>query len=247
MLKRLIIHDYPVLIEKGAFMQEVSGRYSWMGHYNVVTGYDDETEEWTVQDSYYNADYKVSYETLAQEWLCFNNQFMVVYPGDREGEVYSILGPYTNANWANQNALRMADAQIEAAESPEEYFYAYFNRGSSQVELSDFYGAAQSYDYAYGSFYPDIETNRRPYRMVWYQTGPYYAYYYCGRYYDVISLAETTLASTQEPYLEESHYWRAMAYNAMGEYEKAKEDVEACLQLHTGFIACETLKYEMGF
>ena len=85
----------------------------------------------------------------------------------------------------------MADAQIEAAETPEEYFYAYFNRGSSQVEMNDFYGAAQSYDFAWNMYYPDIETNRRPYRIVWYQTGPYYAYYYSGRYYDVISLAET--------------------------------------------------------
>ena len=74
---------------------------------------------------------------------------MVVYPGNFEGAVYSILGPYTNNNWAKQNALRMADAQIEAAETPEEFFYAYFNRGSAQVDLSDFYGAAQSYDMAY--------------------------------------------------------------------------------------------------
>ena len=246
LLKRLIVKDYPVLIEKGAFMQEVSGKLSWMGHYNVVTGYDDEAQEWTVEDSYYHADYKVSYDKLEEEWQSFNHQFMLVYPGDREGDVYSILGPYTNNNWANQNALRMADAQIEAAETPEEYFYAYFNRGSSQIELSDFYGAAQSYDMAY-TYYPDIEANRRPYRIVWYQTGPYYAYYYSGRYYDVIQLAETTLASTAEPYLEESHYWRAMAYNALGEIEKAHDDLEQCLNLHPGFTACANLLYELGY
>ena len=246
LMKRLIVKDYPVLIEKGSFMQEVSGRYSWMGHYNVVTGYDDEAQEWTGQASYYNADYKVSYQTREQEWHSFNHQGMVVYPGDREGDVYSILGPYTNNSWAVNHALRMADAQIEAAETPEEYFYAYFNRGSSQVELSDFFGAAQSYDMAY-TYYPDIEQNRRPYRIVWYQTGPYYAYYYCGRYYDVIQLAETTLASTSEPYLEESHYWRAMAYNALGEIEKAHDDLETCLQLHPGFTACEGLMYELGY
>ena len=246
LLKRLIVKDYPVLIEKGAFMQEVSGKLSWMGHYNVVTGYDDDAREWTVEDSYYNANYKVSYETLEEEWQSFNHQFMLVYPGDREGEVYSILGPYTNSNWANQNALRMADAQVEAAETPEELFYAYFNRGSSQIDLSDFYGAAQSYDMAY-TYYPDIEANRRPYRIVWYQTGPYYAYYYSGRYYDVIQLAETTLASTAEPYLEESHYWRAMAYKALGEIEKAHDDLDKCLDLHPGFTACESLLYELGF
>ena len=246
LLKRLIVKGYPVLIEKGAFMQEVSGRYSWMGHYNIVTGYDDVKQEWTVQDSYYTPDYKVPYDTMAEEWQCFNHQFMVVYPGDREGEVYSILGPYTNSNWANNNALRMADAQVEAAETPEERFFAYFNRGTSQVELSDFYGAAQSYDMAY-TYYPDIEQNRRPYRIVWYQTGPYYAYYYCGRYYDVIALAETTLASTAEPYLEESHYWRAMAYKELGEIEKAHDDLEMCLDLHPGFTACEALLYELGY
>ena len=95
LMKRLIVHDYPVLIEKGAFMQEVNGRYSWMGHYNVVTGYDDEKQEWTVQDSYYNADYKVSYETMEEEWQSFNHQFMVVYPGDREGAVYEDRIPIT--------------------------------------------------------------------------------------------------------------------------------------------------------
>ncbi len=247
LLKRLIVKGFPVLIEKGSFMQEVSGKYSWMGHYNIITGYDDAAREWTVQDSYYNANYKVSYETLEEEWRCFNHQFMVVYPADLEGQVYSIIGPYTNSNWANQNALRMADAQIEAAETAEEYYYAYFNRGSSQIELNDFYGAAQSYDMAFNTFYPEIEVNRRPYRMVWYQTGPYYAYYYSGRYYDVIALAETTLASTAEPYLEESHYWRAMAYKALGEIEKAHDDLDTCLQLHRGFIACETLLYELGY
>lgn len=246
LLKRLIVGGYPVLIEKGAFMQEVSGRYSWMGHYNIVTGYDDAAQEWTVQDSYYNANYKVSYAVMEEEWQSFNHQFMVVYPADHEADVYSILKAYTNSNWANQNALRLADEQVAAAETPEEYFYAYFNRGTSQVELNDFYGAAQSYDMAY-TYYPDIETNRRPYRIVWYQTGPYYAYYYSGRYYDVISLAETTLASTSEPYLEESHYWRAMAYNALGEIEKAHDDLEKCLQLHPGFIACENMMYELGY
>ncbi len=246
LLKRLIVKGFPILIEKGAFMQEVSGKLSWMGHYNLVTGYDDEAQEWTVQDSYYNADYKVDYETLEFEWKSFNYEFMVVYPGDKEAELYEILGPYTNASWANQNALKIADALVESAETNEDYFYAYFNRGTSQVALNDYYGAAQSYDMAYNMYYPEIESDRRPYRIIWYQTGPYYAYYYSGRYYDVISLAETALSSTAEPYLEEAHYWRAMAYNALGEIEKARDDLTVCLQLHSGFEACQNLLYELG-
>ncbi len=49
----------------------------------------------------------------------------------------------------------------------------------------------------------------RPYRMMWYQTGPYKAYYYSNRFADVINLADTTLNETiSEPVLEESLYWR---------------------------------------
>jgi hypothetical protein len=40
----MIASGFPVLIEKGSYMQEVSGRLSWMGHYNIVNGYDDEKQ-----------------------------------------------------------------------------------------------------------------------------------------------------------------------------------------------------------
>ncbi|MHC1772321.1 MAG: C39 family peptidase [Flexilinea sp.] len=244
-MKRLIASGFPVLIEKGAYMQEVSGRLSWMGHYNVVTGYDDEKEEWTVQDSYYTPDYIVSYDLLFDEWKSFNFQFMIVYPGDKEAELYGLLGPYTNQDWAKENALKVADEQIKSATDDESWFFAYFNRGSTQIELNDFYGAAQSYDMAF-EYYALLDTSTRPYRIVWYQTGPYYAYYYSGRYNDVISLATMTLASTQEPYLEESYYWRAMAEVALQEFKDAESDLRTCLDIHEGFTACQSLLTEIG-
>lgn len=245
LLKKMIASGFPVLIEKGSYMQEVSGRLSWMGHYNIVTGYDDEKQEWTVQDSYYTPNYKISYELLHQEWLSFNFEFMIVYPGEKEAELYALLGPYTNEDWAIRNAMKMADEQVKSAVDDESLFFAYFNRGSTQVKLNDYYGAAQSYDMAF-EHYAALDTSTRPYRIVWYQTGPYYAYYYSGRYNDVISLASITLASTQEPYLEESYYWRAMANAALGVYESAESDLRKCLEIHEGFTACQTLLNDIG-
>lgn len=245
LLKKLIAAGFPILIEKGSFMQEVSGAYSWMGHYNVITGYNDATQIWTVQDSYYKPNYEVTYETLYKEWKCFNFEFMIVYPGDKEAELYSLLGPYVNSDWAKQNAFEMANNQVAEAQDDESRFYAYFNRGTSQVALTDYYGAAQSYDMAF-SYYANLDTKTRPYRIVWYQTGPYYAYYYSGRYQDVINLANITLASTNEPYLEESYYWRAMAEAALGEFESAQADVQSCLDIHPGFVACSSLSAEIG-
>ena len=76
----------------------------------------------------------------------------------------------------------------------------------------------------------------RPFRMMWYQTGPYWAYYYSGRYQDVLSLANTTLIDTiSEPVLEESLYWRGMAEAALGNTSGAVSDFRDSLRWHPGF------------
>ena len=44
---------------------------------------------------------------------------------------------------------------------------------------------------------------------MWYETAPYYAYYYTGRYQDVVNLAEANLNKIMATRsLEESWFWR---------------------------------------
>ena len=69
-------------------------------------------------------------------------------------------------------------------------------------------GAALVHDQVF-KLYPSIPERERPWRILWYQTRPYWAYYYTGRYQDVINLATTTRNAMSEPVLEESYYWRA--------------------------------------
>jgi tetratricopeptide (TPR) repeat protein len=76
----------------------------------------------------------------------------------------------------------------------------------------------------------------RPYRIVWYQTWPYWAYYYTGRYQDVINLADTTLNDTiSEPVLEESFYWRGLAREAVGDLQGAVDDFRQSVNLNPNF------------
>ncbi|MBE0411589.1 MAG: hypothetical protein IBX69_17830, partial [Anaerolineales bacterium] len=65
--------------------------------------------------------------------------------------------------------------------------------------------------------------DKRPWRMMWYQDGPYIAYYHTGRYQDVIDLANTTLPMGDGT-LEESLYWRGMAKEALGDLNSAIAD-----------------------
>jgi hypothetical protein len=71
--------------------------------------------------------------------------------------------------------------------------------------------------------------------MVWYQTGPYQAYYFTGRYQDLVNLADFTLGLARHPGLEESNYWRAMGYVAIGKRNEAIADLRLTLQIHPNF------------
>ena len=238
MLKAFIAAGFPVIVEKGFEGVSFDG---WMGHYEVVNGFDDTAQEYTVQDSYKGPNLKVPYDELASQWRAFNNTFIVTYPPEREAEVYSILGAQADVNTNYQDAL-----QKSIAETPDltgrDQFFAWYNRGSSLVALHDYQNAVTAYDAAFAN-YANIPEDQRPWRMLWYQTGPYFAYYYTGRYQDVVNLATETIKNDHEKVLEESFYWRGMAQLALGDNEAAIADLQQSLKAHPGFIpAVEELK-----
>jgi len=244
LLKNLISNGFPVLVEKGVFIKDINGKVSWMGHYAVLNGYDDQKSEFVTQDSYFKPDYPISYEDLITQWRSFNYAFIVIYPIDRQGEIVQILGNLTDDQQANRLAYEKANEEINQTTGSELYF-AWFNRGTSMVQLQDYSGAAEAYDFAF-QLYSQLPENERPWRMMWYQTGPYFAYYYSGRYQDVINLASLTIDTATEPYLEESFYWRALTYVAIGETQKAIADLNTSIEYHPGFPPSIALLQQLG-
>jgi hypothetical protein len=229
LLKHLIAAKFPVVVEKGF---EVPGE-GWMGHYEVLNGYDDARSVFIAQDSYIGPDLKVPYAQLEEFWRHFNDIYLVIYPPERENEVTAILGPQWDETNNYQYAAKKASDDIYALEGRDQYF-AWFNRGTNLVKLQDFAGAAEAYDRAF-AIYPSITEKERPWRMLWYQTGPYFAYFYTGRYYDVINLATATIDAVDEPAIEESFYWRAMARAALGDTAGAIQDYRQSLSWHPNF------------
>jgi tetratricopeptide (TPR) repeat protein len=124
---------------------------------------------------------------------------------------------------------------------------AWFNLGTSRYKLQDYQGAAEAYDQALVLIYPTIPEEQRPWRMLWYQTGPYFAYYYTGRYQDVINLADQAIAfATIMPSIEESWYWRAMAELKLGERSAAIDNLNTSLYYHPGFGPSTDLMQQEG-
>ena len=230
LLKQFMAAGFPVIIEKGFEGPEFDG---WMGHYELITGYDDTINRFTAQDSYIGPDLKLDYDYVQSYWRAFNFTYLVVYSEDREPQVMSILGLQSEKAFNDQFTAQKASDET-ALLSGRDLFFAWFNRGTSLVDLQDNAGAAEAYDQAF-ALYPSIPEKERPWRMLWYQTGPYWAYYYTGRYQDVIDLAIKTLDNMSEPILEESYYWRALAQEAMGDNKAAIQDLQASLKYHPGF------------
>ena len=241
LLKRFIAAGFPVLIEKG-FEEEVAQK-AWMGHYGVITAYDDAKQQFLIQDSYVAEDYANSYERVARHWRSFNYAFLVVYPPDREQEVFSILGSHLDETSNFRHAAQIALEETTQLED-RELFFAWFNYGSSLVLLGDYYGAAQAYDQAY-DIYADLGS--KPWRITWYQTGPYFAYYYTSRYQDVIDLANITLSySSAQPSIEESWVWRGRAKVALGDIDGGIEDFRTALEWHPGWWVAEQALRNLG-
>ncbi|MGD2059100.1 MAG: C39 family peptidase [Anaerolineales bacterium] len=230
MVKRLLAAGFPVIVEKGF---EGSGFDGWMGHYEVVSGYDDARQQFTVQDSYIMANLPISYEEMLKYWRHFNYTYVVIYPPGREEELMDLLGPNADETYNTEMAAELASVEIFET-SGRAQFFAWFNRGTNLVRLDDYAGASQAYDEAFkiDAQLAISDPDARPWRIMWYQTGPYWAYYYTGRYYDVLNLANFTIENMSEPAVEESFYWRALAREALGDLDGAIQDYKRALKWH---------------
>jgi hypothetical protein len=253
-LKRLISAGFPVIVEIGVYEVDLNGKKSWLGHYGFVTGYDDARQMIIYQDSYQpepttnpGPNREIGYERLIQRWRAFNYVFIVVYPVEKQNGVLTLLGPLADEEQANRHALEVARAESQTLTDVDEYF-AWFNVGTSHVALFQYADAAIAYDQAF-NIYANLEVDSaiRPYRMLWFQTGPYKAYYYTNRFSDVINLADTTLNDTiAEPVLEESLYWRGMAYYMAGQTDLAVRDYRAALKVHPTWSPATQALQDLG-
>ena len=124
LIKRLIAAGFPVVVEKGYYEHDTTGKISWLGHYLFTTGYDDARGGFIVQDAYTKPGKNLlsEYAIYQEGWLSFNYLFMVVYPADREAEVMTALGPWVDETWAAQHALERPEEDIRSLIGYELFF-----------------------------------------------------------------------------------------------------------------------------
>ncbi|MCP4415759.1 MAG: hypothetical protein GY805_04000 [Chloroflexi bacterium] len=233
MLKQFVANDIPVIVEIGI---DPPGEFRWLGwygHYLLVVAYDDAAEQFFVYDSWFgtsdvpleNADRNgrnLPYTEVEEYWPQFNRSYIPVYPAEKAETVARIVGEDVDDALMWRKSL--AQAQADAATEPENAFF-WFNLGSSYNAAGDYERASTAFDQA--------RAIGLPWRMLWYQFGPYEAYYQIGRFEDVILLADVTLKD--RPYFEESFYYKGLALAAVGETAVAEQNLEKAAEFNPNF------------
>ncbi len=233
LLRRLLSEGYPVIIELGL---DPPGEYRWMGwygHYLLVVAYDDLQEQVWVYDSWFgtsevpgeNASVDgrvIAYDELDAYWRQFGRNYIVLFDAQDQAGVTTIIGEAMDDRAMWRAALERAQQELSLDGNNA---FLWFNLGTALNALGDYEDAAAAFDQA--------RAIGLPWRMLWYQFGPYEAYYQVGRYDDVILLANTTLMD--RPYFEESYYYRGLAMAALGNVRQAESDLERALRRNPNF------------
>jgi tetratricopeptide (TPR) repeat protein len=228
LLRLFLSNGLPVIIETWHIPEPDNG----MGHYRLLTGYEEANQRWIGHDSYdranpVNADgpYQgiyLPYIETGELWDVFNRVFVVIYTEAETPIVESILGERMDETTLWQHAL--LQSQIEVQIDPENAF-AWFNLGSNQVALGRFEEAAAAYDQA--------RQLGLPWRMLWYQFGPFEAYHAVGRYDEVIALADATLRRVED--VEELHFWKGQALLSQGDLNGAHRSFARAAELNLNY------------
>ncbi|MCW1971096.1 MAG: C39 family peptidase [Anaerolineae bacterium] len=216
LLKQLLLAGMSPVVETW-FIPHVNDE---MGHYRLLIGYEGDTL--IFHDSYNGPNIRIKEAEFDQLWKVFNRVAVVTWTRIQEESAVAILQSYLDDNAMTAHALSVARA--EAAANPQDKF-AWFNVGTNLLTLGDTAGAVQAYNRA--------RRLNLPWRMLWYQFGPYEAYLAEKQYDEVIKLANATLTIVTN--LEESYYWRGRAYSGLGNTEAARRDYATAVRLNANF------------
>ncbi len=239
-IKRFLAAGFPVLVEKGFTCAKGERCSGWFGHYSVVSGYDDGAGVFTLQDSFRGPNIKMAYADLMENWRAFDFLYVIFFPAGEanDARVRALLGPAVDLNQNYHDALAAAQADTNRT-TGEAAAFAWFNVGTELHNLQDYGGAAAAYDQS--------RQIGLPYRMLWYQFGPYRSYYYMARYQDVVDLASFAIDSVNTvPGLEEAYYWRGLAEIALGQPDKSEADFRTALERHPNWQPAIDALGEMG-
>lgn len=205
-LKQFIAAGFPVIartyLKKGEDI----------GHYRIIKGYDDTTQQLTQDDSLQGKNLKYSYADFDQLWSDFNHEYLVLVPKDQQSVVEKIIGEDLDEKKAWQKSVDTLEQKL--ASDPNNVVNL-FNLSVAKYKTGDYQGSVEAFE---------AVENRLTFRTLWYQIEPLYSYYELGNYDRVIQLSDKIL-NNQNRAFSELYILKAQVYLKQGAKQQAAEQL----------------------
>jgi tetratricopeptide (TPR) repeat protein len=223
-LKKFIAAGFPVVIEESFKVEKPAwiGDDLWAGHYILVTGYDDASELFTVQDTYHGPDRLVPYGDVEKDWQAFNHVYLLVFPQERQTQIQTLMGVDWQPEANIKNTIDALQSQLQLGQGNA---FTWFNLGTNLVALGDYQSASSAFKSA--------RQLGLPQRMLRYQFGPFAAAYHTGDLGDLAQLVDYSLKIT--PDSEEALYWKGQGFITSGDRQSAITFFSKALEANPGY------------
>ena len=207
LIKLFITYDIPIIARTLLKTDED------IGHYRVIKGYDETTQELIQDDSLQGKNLRYLYENFNALWKQFNYEYLVLVPQDKVEIAKAILGEDADEKTAWQKALRQAQGKLQ--ENPND-IYARFNLSVALYNVGEYQRSAEEFE--------KIE-HLLPFRTLWYQIEPILAYYELGNYSRVFQITDRVLSNYNRAF-SELYILRGNIYKTQGNIEGARSEFQ---------------------
>ena len=207
LIKYFITYDIPVIA------------FTWtkpdedIGHYRVVKGYDDNSNELIQDDSLQGKNLKFKYDDFNVLWHKFNYEYLVLVPKDKVAIAEAILGENKDESKAWKNAIDILTKFLE--KNPGDV-PARFSLSISYFYIGDYKKSIEQFE---------MVQSKLSKRALWYQIEPIQAYFELGDYNKVFEISDNILNKGNRAF-SELYMLRGKIYLIKGELKNAKAEFE---------------------
>lgn len=216
LLKTFTANGIPVIVKTWLHPNED------IGHFRIVTGFDEDKQVIIQDDSYEGPNRRISYFDFLSMWQPFNYDYIIVYPSEKAELVEAIIGEEIDENVAWENALERA---IKEKEKDPENVYPPFNMSTAYYHLGDYQNSTRAFESVEGGL---------PKRMLWYQIEPVQAYQKLGEYDRVFEITNKVLENGNRAY-SEFYMIRGEIYLEQDNIEAARQQFELAVKYNENF------------
>ena len=209
-IKKFIAADIPVVTRTMLIPNDD------IGHYRLIRGYDDTTNQLIQDDSLQAVNSKYTYDDFNILWQPFNFEYLIAVPKQKEAIVIEILGEEIDEKIAWQNAKTNLLAQIQ--KNPNDTF-AKFNLANTNYHLGQYEEAKNTFE--------DVET-KLTFRTLWYQIEPILTYETLGNDQKVFEQTGKILNNHNRAF-SELYVIRGNVYKKQQNFQAARQEYEKAI------------------